>query len=606
MGALGTDRRIGSELAGYRVEALVGRGGMGVVYRAYDLALERPVALKILAPELAEDERFRERFLRESRLAASIDHPNIIPVYDAGEVAGELYIAMRYVDGSDLKNLLADGPLPAERAVVVVSQVAGALDAAHERGLVHRDVKPANVLLDERGHVYLADFGLSRRLGEPAAALGAAQSLGTIDYVAPEQIRGEEVDSRADLYSLGCLLYECLAGEPPFRRGTDSAVLYAHLEESPPTLPGLEDVLPKALAKEPEERFQTGHELVEAARQALGIAEPKSSRWPLAVAAVGIALVAAALAAFFLTRSDGGGTTSAPGGRLVRIDPVSNGVERSVAVGDGPEAVAAGSGHVWVASFLDGTLWQVDPRSGGPTRIAAVGRPFAVTIADGSAYVAASGPGQFTGNVSKFDAMTGDRGGGLQGVFCSLASGAYGVWVAGCPNVQKLSTEGATPRFVANVVIPFAKPGTAANQREGLAAMAQGEGAVWVIGDAADRRLWRIDPERHRIEATINLGFPPGGVAAGSGAVWVTDELGDRVVRIEPATNRVVGVIPVGRGAMGVATGAGSVWVADAIDHAVTRIDPLTNRVTATIPVKAAVKAVAVGEGSVWAVGDAR
>ena len=513
---------------------------------------------------------------------------------------------MRYVEGRDLKKLLADGPLPAERGVAVVAQVAGALDAAHERGLVHRDVKPSNVLLDERGHVYLADFGLSRRLGEPAAALGAAQSLGTIDYVAPEQIRGEEVDSRADLYSLGCLLYECLAGEPPFRRGTDSAVLYAHLEESPPTLPGLEDVLPKALAKEPEERFQTGHELVEAARQALGIAEPKSSRWPLAVAAVGIALVAAALAAFFLTRSDGGGTTSAPGGRLVRIDPVSNGVERSVAVGDGPEAVAAGSGHVWVASFLDGTLWQVDPRSGGPTRIAAVGRPFAVTIADGSAYVAASGPGQFTGNVSKFDAMTGDRGGGLQGVFCSLASGAYGVWVAGCPNVQKLSTEGATPRFVANVVIPFAKPGTAANQREGLAAMAQGEGAVWVIGDAADRRLWRIDPERHRIEATINLGFPPGGVAAGSGAVWVTDELGDRVVRIEPATNRVVGVIPVGRGAMGVATGAGSVWVADAIDHAVTRIDPHTNRVTATIPVKAAVKAVAVGEGSVWAVGDAR
>jgi YVTN family beta-propeller protein len=180
------------------------------------------------------------------------------------------------------------------------------------------------------------------------------------------------------------------------------------------------------------------------------------------------------------------------------------------------------------------------------------------------------------------------------------------VWVAGCPNVQKLSTDGATPRFVANVVIPFAEPGTAANQREGLAAMAQGEGAVWVIGDAADRRLWRIDPERHRIEATINLGFPPGGVAAGSGAVWVTDELGDRVVRIDPATNRVVGSISVGDGAIGVAVGAGSIWVANAIDHSLTRIDPATHRVTATIRVPAGPRAVAVGEGSVWAVGDAR
>ena len=310
---MSTDPRLGSELAGYRLEALLGRGGMGVVYRAHDLALDRNVALKILSPELAEDERFRERFLTESRLAASIDHPNIIPVYDAGEVAGELYIAMRYVDGSDLKRLLAEGPLSKERAIAIVAQVAGALDAAHERGLVHRDVKPSNVLLDERGHVYLADFGLSRRLGEPGAALGAAQSLGTIDYVAPEQIRGEQVDGRADLYSLGCLLHECLTGKPPFSRPTDSAVLYAHLEEEPPAAPGLEDVMRTALAKEPDERFPSGHELVEAARQALGIADPKRSRWPLAAAVVGVTLIGAALAAFFLTR--GGGLGGTPRGR---------------------------------------------------------------------------------------------------------------------------------------------------------------------------------------------------------------------------------------------------------------------------------------------------
>ena len=341
------DSRIGTELAGYRLEALLGRGGMGVVYRAHDLALDRNVALKILSPDLAEDERFRERFLTESRLAAAIDHQNIIPIYDAGEVAGELYIAMRYVDGSDLKKVLADGALPAERAVAILSQVAGALDAAHERGLVHRDVKPSNVLLDDRGHVYLADFGLSRRLGEPGAALGAAQSLGTIDYVAPEQIRGGEIDGRADLYSLGCLLYECVTGKPPYARSTDSAVLFAHLEEEPPAPPGLEDVMRRALAKEPDDRFETGHEFVEAARKALGIAEPNRSRWPIAAAAVGVALIGAVLAGFFLTRSEGGGVAAVPGAdSLVRIDPKSNKVAKTIPVGRGASGVATSTGRV--------------------------------------------------------------------------------------------------------------------------------------------------------------------------------------------------------------------------------------------------------------------
>jgi DNA-binding beta-propeller fold protein YncE len=207
---------------------------------------------------------------------------------------------------------------------------------------------------------------------------------------------------------------------------------------------------------------------------------------------------------------------------------------------------------------------------------------------------------------SKFDAVTGGRAGGLEVLACSVTAGRYGVWVAGCPNVQKLSTEGATPHFLANVIIPLAKPLSAANYRKALPGMAQGEGAVWVMGDAADRRLWRIDPQRHQITATIALGFPPGGVAAGGGAVWVTDELGDRLVRIDPATNRVVGSIPVGRGAIGVAVGAGSVWVANAIGHSLTRIDPATNRLTATIRVPASPRAVAVGGGSVWVVGDAR
>ena len=294
---------LGTELAGYRLEALLGRGGMGVVYRARDLALDRDVALKLLAPHLAEDVSFRERFLTESRVAASLEHPNVVPIHDAGEIEGQLYIVMRLVVGSDLKVVLREGPLEPARAVGIVEQIAGALDAAHARGLVHRDVKPSNVLLDEHGHVYLADFGLSRYLGDAASPLGPGRSLGTADYVAPEQIRCQEVDGRTDVYALGCLLYETLAGQPPFRRGTDAATLYAQLEDPPPTLPGLEQVLPKALAKDPADRYPTcGDFAATPARHSAS--EPKPARWPLASAAVGIALIAAALTGYYLTRDE--------------------------------------------------------------------------------------------------------------------------------------------------------------------------------------------------------------------------------------------------------------------------------------------------------------
>ncbi len=281
----------GTLIVDYRVEAVLGRGGMSVVYLAEDLRLKRRVALKLLTPTLAEDARFRERFLSESELAASLDHANVIPIYEAGEADGHLYIAMRYVEGSDLKARLGDGPLSNEEAVAVAAQVGGALDAAHERGLVHGDVKPSNVLIDGRGHVYLADFGLTKRLGDEESPAGDGQLMGTIDYVAPEQIRGEPVDGRADIYSLGCLLYECLTGRQPFKRGNDAAILYAHLEDEPPTTGGAADpVIAKALAKSPDDRYQTGAELTEAARDALGVAAPRPSRRLAAVAVVAVAI----------------------------------------------------------------------------------------------------------------------------------------------------------------------------------------------------------------------------------------------------------------------------------------------------------------------------
>ena len=271
--------RPGDRLAGYAIEEVLGRGGMGVVYRAFDARLGRPVALKLIAPEKAQDERFRERFLVESQLAASLDHSNVVPVYDAGETDGHLYIAMRYVEGTDLRTLLAgEAPLDAKRALALVRQVAAALDAAHARGLVHRDVKPANVLVAQetgREHCYLTDFGLTR----PDAGGSQAEPThlsGTVAYTSPEQITGDAVTGRADVYSLACVLYECLSGQPPFAGRRSMAVLAAHVEEPPPPLqafPALHPVLTRALAKDPSERFTTCGELVAEALEALGTRE---------------------------------------------------------------------------------------------------------------------------------------------------------------------------------------------------------------------------------------------------------------------------------------------------------------------------------------------
>ena len=283
------DPRVGTELAGYRIESLLGWGGMSVVYLAEDLRLKRRVALKLLAPSLAEDELFRDRFLRESELAASIDHPNIVPIYEAGTNEDILFIAMRYVEGRDLKERLERGRLNPADAIGLLTQVASALDAAHARGLVHRDVKPSNVLLDTGArpdgsdHVYLADFGITKRVSEATGVGDDGHLLGTIAYVAPEQIAGEAIDGRADIYSLACVLYECLVGQPPFRRDSDLAVVFAHLETEPPApsaerpeLPAaLDAVIARALAKDPEKRYPSCREL---ARAALAVAVDEASR----------------------------------------------------------------------------------------------------------------------------------------------------------------------------------------------------------------------------------------------------------------------------------------------------------------------------------------
>jgi streptogramin lyase len=593
--------RVGTDLAGYRIERVLGRGGMSVVYLAQDPRLKRNVALKVLAPELAEDEGFRVRFLRESQLAASLDHPNVVPVYEAGEVDGLLYIAMRYVVGTDLKALLrGEGALAPERALSLVAQVASALDAAHERGLVHRDVKPSNVLLTGRPdeeHCYLADFGLSTSTSDRSVA-DARQIVGTIDYVAPEQIRGLEVDGRADVYSLACLLYECLVGDVPFRRPSDVAVVYAHLEEPipkaterAPTLPAaMDSVLERGTAKLPDERWRTCADLVEAARSALGEGvapvrvRGRSRRRAIAAAVIGVAAAAAALAALI---PGGGGTALARSDTLVRIDPNGDKPAEGIAVGARPTAVTVCGGSVWVTSGT-GVVVQVEPKSltrhevrvpGTPTDVADVGDLAAVV----------SGPPE---KLTMVDAQFGQISGVVE-VPAARASGtavAFGrdVWVAN-PSGRQLALLGPPYTAISGSVALLGTPRL----------VAAGESAVWTVGG---RTLWRVDARALRVVARIHLPFAPSAIGAGSGGVWLADEGGDAVVRIDPESGRPTARIRVGDAPTAVAVGPDAVWVANKADGTVSRVDPRRNAVDKTITIGAEPIDLVAGLGAVWVV----
>jgi serine/threonine protein kinase len=266
----------GAVLGGYRIEDVVGHGGMGIVYRATQLRLDRTVAIKVIMPELASDPLFRERFERESMLAASIDHRNVVPVHEAGEVDGVLFIAMRFVDGGDLRAVIeSEGAVAPRRAAWIIAEVASALDAAHARGLVHRDVKPGNIMVAGSGdeeHVYLTDFGLTKRMSDRGMTR-TGQWVGTLDYAAPEQIDNRPIDARTDVYALGCVLYETVTGQVPFVRDSDVAKMYAHLNEPAPRLrdirtglpEALGDAIERAMSKEPDGRFPSAGDFGRAA-----------------------------------------------------------------------------------------------------------------------------------------------------------------------------------------------------------------------------------------------------------------------------------------------------------------------------------------------------
>ncbi|MGZ8708498.1 MAG: protein kinase domain-containing protein [Gaiellaceae bacterium] len=589
---------VGSQLAGYRIEGMIGRGGLGVVYRATELALERPVALKLIAPELASDTTFRQRFLRESTIAASIDHAGILPVYAAGEADGELYLATRFVDGTDLHRLLEDGPLAPERALWLVDQIANALDAAHERGLVHGDVKPANVLVDRDDHCYLCDFGLTRRLGEGGTT--ASGLAGSLDYLAPEQIRRGDVEGAADQYALACVLYELLAGEPPSRRPSEAQTLWAHMQEEPATAPGydaLDPVLARALAKQPGERYASCNAFVDDARASLGLGpSPRALRirrrriGRRLLAAGGLLLGIAAAATALVLIIDTSDSLQAVPNSVAVLDPVTLELTAVAPVGNAPTEVAVSDDWVWVLNANDGTgtISRLDARTrqrvstfsvgGSPRTIAAAFDSLWVGTSEGRVFRVDPSTDLVESswtlpNAGASDAFAFDQGAGW------LAVGPSAVWAGSSRAISRIDpvTGRLRPR-----TSPVWGP------------MAFGFGSLWVLGT----KLERLSPVTMRREATVQL---PGGfvrVATGLGSVWVSDDEGDAVLRVDPQEDAISRTYDVGGSPFGLAIGRAAVWVA--IDSGTAaHIDPGTNAVTLT-PVGGAPRGIGIGADAVW------
>jgi serine/threonine-protein kinase len=570
--------RIDPAFLGYRIEEPLGRGGMGVVYRAYDTRLKRTVALKLIAPEFAADERFRERFSRESELAMSLEHPNVVPIHDAGEHDGQLYLAMRCVDGIDLRALLRrEGALEPERALTIVRQLAHALDAAHARGLVHRDVKPSNVLLAEGDHAYLADFGLTRRFADGDTSVDA-RSLGTPAYLAPEQLEGEAVDGRADVYSLGCLLYECLTGTPPFDGPSRLAVAWAHLEEEPPRasrrnrrLPdALDDAIRKAMAKQPGERYATCVELVTAAEDALGLQRPEARRRRTMVVVAGVILAFAALATAATSRDAGEATgPSAPPDpeRLVRIDPATNRVSAEIDVGAAPTATATAGRSVWVYNRGDDTVSEIDADANEvrhTTDVATI--PETLEFGTGPVLAADDGGAWLVG----YDMMR-DRH-----LLTRVLAGGRG------------AREHRLPMDPSAVVV--------------------GGGAVWVLAHRGTRNAaLRIDPANGRVVSRLRLpddleGSRVDGLVVGAGYVWVTNLNVGRLYRVDPNTGETR-ERDFGSYTARPVLAFGQLWmcIARTNDPAMFRVDPQTLRHTLLGDALPAEEGqYAVGYSSVW------
>ena len=579
-------------IEGYRIESELARGGMGIVYLARQTFPDRRVALKLLSPELAADPDFRERFIRESNAAASTEHPNIVPIYGAGEADGRLYLAMRYVQGTDLGALIrGDGPLDPERAVSICSQVAAALDAAHARGLVHRDVKPGNVLIDEAGNAYLTDFGLITRNEIETGITKTGQFMGSTAYCAPEQIRGDEVDARTDVYSLGCVLFECLTGSPPFPRESEAATLYAHLEETPtkPSArrssvpPQLDVVVQKAMAKRPDWRYSSAGEMSSEARAVIGRPvtdewRRRPRRWLLGVVVGAAALLGLVVALSISTREEGGRTQAptsneAPAVRqgLLAIDPADGEITKALSgsmgqqgFGLGPTLVA-GEGALWTTA-LSGPI-RVDASNGHVEELFTQCIGAQIEVALGAVWVACNDDlyrvDPFTYESKEFSLHAEP---GQAGFATAIEAERGSLWIC-------LRDSGSLYRFDAvNERADRAAPGLTADL------CAVGEGAVWTV-DRVRSTVTPVDLETGRPGEPIAIAGDVREIAVGSGGVWLLDANAGTVTAIDTESRSVQPPIGIGEGATSITAAFGSVWVTFPDDRDVVRIDPLTRDV---------------------------
>ncbi len=591
----------GTEIAGYVITGVAGRGGMGVVYRARQLDLDREVALKLVAGRLAGDPDFRQRFVRESRAAAAIDHPNVVPVFAAGESGGRLFLAMRLVDGEDLRTRVRTcGPLEPLAAARIIAQVGEALDAAHARGIVHRDVKPANVLLDG-DHAYLTDFGLTKRSGADTSMTAGDRWVGTLGYIAPEQIRSGPIDARTDVYALGCLLVFMLTGESPYRRDSDEATLWAHLHDPPPglsdrpDLPGaMAAVVARALAKDPAERFQSAGDLGTAALAAVGagVAGPERvvgrgaaapgggsaeetlvgggtaptsvtpspqrvrgavSRRTLALLAA--AIVAAVVVALLLLKGAGSSapttpaTTPAPAaakltivtGAPIKVDPR-------------PNAIAFGDRSVWVLSAGAGSLIRI-PAAGGRTRRVVVGgHPADVAWAFGSLWLVTSGNRLLLKIDGRSLKVTKSIALATGGTPVAIVAGAGRLWIAVRPPGATASIIAVDPATGTQTTLPpFGE--------EGINGIEFGAGRLW-IANGRRPRISTVDPAPpFTRRSAAQISSIPLRVAYGAGSAWVTGRGDNSLAQVSTGLGRTLR-FPTCLDPVGVAAAGANVWVA--------------------------------------------
>jgi serine/threonine-protein kinase len=628
-GPLSTDPRIGTEIAGYRIEARIGRGGMATVYLAEHLRPRRRVALKILDPELAADTEFRNRFERESQLAASLEHPNIIPVYDAGESVDVAYIAMRYVQGRDLSTVLEeDGRLETAQCAEVVAQIADALDAAHGLGLVHRDVKPGNIVL-QGDRAYLTDFGLTKRLDAATVNTDTGRFLGTIAYAAPEQFEGRPLDARTDQYSLACVAFHCLTGRRPYPADQEAAVMFAHLRQPPPRVhdllpdlpPALDGVIGKGMAKAKEDRYPSCRAFAEALDRSLMTGTPAGQKRRSAIVAVaGLVAIAAAAALAISTAARGGddgevGPSPSPRSSASASTGVSAAetaiVSIDVSTYDAqrfptevyPTSITVGEGAIWFRAGLGlgraNQLGKLNPATGIVVDyIQEVG--LCLSTIGVNRHCAAAGLGSVwtVGGIPgeplilyRVDPLTNEvvdshRLARRAGSPTDITIGAGDVWV---------SAEGGVPIFRYS---PVSDEVTTIQTGGSTGSIAFGDGFLWVV-DPLNGVVHRIDARSSQVTGEpIAFAGSPDDVAVGGGYVWISDYANDEVIRMLVSASPNFVSYTVGDRPGAIAFGADAVWVANS-DDTVSRIDQFTGEVT-SILVGGIPGDVAFGGGRIW------